>query len=67
MSGIAVGPGGEVFVAFRDDPRVAKYSSEGNKLTEWNVEGEMSGIAVGPDGRVYIADRGNNRVQVFQT
>jgi hypothetical protein len=43
---------------------VVKYSSEGEKLDEWAVDGMMNGIAAGPNGLIYISFT-NRLIQVF--
>src|SRR4051794_20401534 len=79
--GIAVGPGGEVYVSHfpvaktgetpRPD-RVTVYGPDGKPLRECgrsgSGNGEFSwpgGLAFGPGGRLYVADQPNRRVQVF--
>ena len=56
--GIAVGPEGEVYVNFNNDPsRITKYTPEGVMQTEWNLPGviETNGIVVGPEGEVLVS------------
>ena len=52
--------------------RIARFSAEGNFLSQWGTPGKGPGqfntphaIAIGANGRVYVADRENDRVQVF--
>lgn len=54
------------------NPRVHKYSADGQLLFSWGSHGTDPGqfnlvhsIATDAEGRVYIADRENHRVQVF--
>jgi hypothetical protein len=54
-NGIAVGPGGEVYVNINQNYNVVKYSPDGEMLNEWTVEGEMTDMAAGPNGLVYIS------------
>ena len=55
-SGIAVGPGGEVYVNINQNHKVVEYSSDGEKRAEFDVDGviETNGIVVGTDRDVYI-------------
>jgi DNA-binding beta-propeller fold protein YncE len=61
---IAIGPGGEVYVNINQNHKVVKYSSEGERVTEWEIPGviETNGIAVGPDGNVYVNINQNHKV-----
>jgi uncharacterized protein (TIGR03663 family) len=78
--GVAVDADGNVYVADTWNHRVQKFSSDGQFVTQWGVNGVPGpedptlgpgqfwgprGIAVGSDGNVYIADTGNKRIQVF--
>ncbi|OPY49303.1 MAG: SMP-30/Gluconolaconase/LRE-like region [Methanosaeta sp. PtaU1.Bin060] len=60
--GIAIGPGGEVYVNINQNHRVVKYSPEGEMLMEWSLEGVADDIAVGPGGEVYVNINQNHRV-----
>jgi hypothetical protein len=62
--GIAVGLGGEVYVTINNSHKVVKYSPEGEKLAEWDVDGviETNGIAVGPGGEVYVTINNSHKV-----
>jgi hypothetical protein len=53
-----------VYVNINNSHRVMKYSSVGEMLDGWTVEGEMTGIAVGPNGLVYVSST-NGLIQVF--
>jgi DNA-binding beta-propeller fold protein YncE len=70
--GVAVAPGGAVFVSDTGNHRVMLYDAE---LKEGRAVGSRGdgpeqvsdpvGVAVGPSGAVYVADVGNRRVQVL--
>lgn len=70
---VAFGPGGDVYVADGyNHARVARFSRDGELLSEWGEKGMETGqfdtphgIATDDEGRVYVADRENARVQVF--
>ena len=71
-SGVAVGPGGEVFVADTANSRIVALSPAGAVQTTWGARGlatghfrSPTGVAVDASGRVFVADRENNRVQEF--
>jgi DNA-binding beta-propeller fold protein YncE len=70
--GIAVGSGGEVYVADQDNHRIAVFDRIGNYLREWGSYGTAagslifpSGVSVASDGTVFVSDSGNHRVQRF--
>ena len=69
IDGIAVGPGGEVYVNINQNHKVVKYSAEGEKLAEWDVDGviETNGIAVGPGGEVYVTINNNHKVVKYSS
>ena len=71
---IAVGPGGEVFVADTGNDRVVALSPGGAVQATWGERGMANGrfrspvgIAVDAAGRVFVVDRENNRVQEFSS
>ena len=66
---IAIGPGGDVYVNINQNHKVVKYSSEGEKLAEWQVPGviETNGIAVGPGGDVYVTINNSHRVVKYSS
>jgi len=72
-AGVAVAPGGDVFVADGyANSRVHHFSSEGELIKSWGEPGNGPGQFNLPHGvwvdrydRVLVADRENNRVQVF--
>lgn len=66
-SGIAVGPGGEVYVTINNSHKVVRYSVEGEKLAEWDVDGVINGIAVGPRGEVYVTINNSHRVVKYSS
>ena len=68
--GIAVGPGGSVFVADTFNHWVQQLSPDGQVLAHWGGQGTAagefsfpSGIAVDGQGNVYVADTYNDRIQ----
>jgi sugar lactone lactonase YvrE len=71
-SGIAIGPGGNVYVTDQGNHRVVAYGPLGEYLLEWGAygagEGQFafpSGIDVAADGTILVSDSGNHRVQRF--
>ncbi len=71
---VAVGPGGDVYVADRTNNRIEKFDSDGFFLAQWGKSGSGDGEFVFPEGvatdaagNVYVADRGNNRIQKFSS
>ena len=70
--GVAVDPGGDVYVADRDNNRVEKFDSNGNFLLQFgshgNGPGQLNGpghIALDPQGNVIVSDEGGYRVEKF--
>ncbi len=72
-SGLAIAPGGELFVSDGyGGHRAHKFSAEGKLLLSWGRQGAGPGefellhdVWVDKAGRVFICDRQNNRIQVF--
>ena len=71
---VAVGPGGEVFVADTGNDRVVALSPGGAVQATWGERGTATGrfrspvgVAVDAAGRVFVVDRENNRVQEFSS
>jgi len=72
-SGLAISPGGELFVSDGYcSRRVHKFSPEGELLLSWGSPGEGPGefafvhnLAVDPTVRVFVCDRENDRIQIF--
>lgn len=70
--GVAVAPGGDVYVLSSPTVRVERFAPDGTWLGGWGIIGsgpeELSspeGIAVHVDGSVIVADSGNRRLQVY--
>ena len=72
-TGLAVGPGGDLWVADTHYQRVLRYSPEGALLGQFGSEGRGPGqfiypvgLAAAPDGTLYVSEfGGNDRIQVF--
>nr|NCR42073.1 6-bladed beta-propeller [Microcystis aeruginosa W13-11] len=72
--GIAVGSGGNIYVADTFNSRVQVFNPSGVFQSAFGSfgtgDGEFSfpnGIAVGSGGNIYVADTFNSRVQVFNS
>ncbi len=70
--GLAVDPGGRMWVSDPENDRLFLYSSEGELVQPVGRRGVGTGelqqprdLAVDPDGNVYVADSGNQRIQIF--
>ncbi len=66
---VAFGPGGELYVADRNNSRIDVYTPEGAFLRSFG-EGELAepeGLGSGSDGELYVADTGSDRVVVFMS
>jgi hypothetical protein len=73
VTGLAVGPNGNVFVSDFYNHRVQKFAPDGTFLTSFGRRGGGSGefehptaVAISEDGTVFVADFGNNRVQKWR-
>jgi hypothetical protein len=72
-SGLAIAPGGEIFVSDGyGGHRVHKFSADGELLLSWGRQGAGPGefallhnIWVDRNSRVFICDRENGRIQLF--
>ena len=72
-SGLAIAPGGELFVSDGyGGNRVHKFSADGELILSWGRQGTEPGefalvhnIWVDRNGRVFICDRENDRIQIF--
>ena len=72
--GIAVGSGGNIYVADTANNRVQVFDSNGNVVSTFGSYGTVggqfswpSGIAVDGGGKIYVADTLNDRIQVFNS
>ncbi|GIK37502.1 MAG: hypothetical protein BroJett011_13350 [Chloroflexota bacterium] len=76
--GLAVGPGGSIYVADTANSRIVRFDSAGNLLAMWGSrtpEGQIPpapgtfvepwGLAVDSQGNLFVADTWNHRVQKF--
>jgi DNA-binding beta-propeller fold protein YncE/4-amino-4-deoxy-L-arabinose transferase-like glycosyltransferase len=70
--GIAIGAGGQVYVADTGNKRIQVFEPDGQFAFMWGGGGtqtgyldEPVGVAIGPNGEVYVADTWNRRIQVF--
>jgi phospholipase C len=70
--GIAIGPGGRIWVADTGHDRVVEFSPAGRVLDRIGSPGSGRGqlsqpaaVAVSGSGTVYVADQGNGRVEAF--
>ncbi|MBD3183382.1 hypothetical protein GF312_13880 [Candidatus Poribacteria bacterium] len=72
-TGVAVSPSGHIYVSDGyGNHNVHKFSSHGELLLSWGVEGEDAGefalphgVFVDKNNQVYVADRENHRIQRF--
>jgi phospholipase C len=75
VGGIAVGPGGRVYVAQPDYGWVTVYNTDGSFYTEFGLQPNPAhagqdlafpqDVAVAPGGQIYVADSGNGRIAQF--
>lgn len=72
ISGMALGPGGELYVLDSLVPAVRVYDRDGRHLRSFGSRGGGPGelerptaLAVHPDGRVLVSDPANGRVNVY--
>lgn len=74
--GVAVGPGGHIFVADFANQRVQELTADGAFVRQWGTTGEKGYILgggfnypidvdVAGDGTLFVADGYNDRIQVF--
>ena len=74
-TGVAVGPGGNVFVADTHEFRVIEFTPEGEEVVRFGTFGQAPGeftyptdVAFGPGGTIYVSEYGgNDRIQVFES
>ena len=75
VTGLAVAPGGSIYVYDRQVPALRKYNSDGEFEATFGREGggpgeyqnSDGGLAVLPDGRVLLRDPGNARITVYSS
>jgi hypothetical protein len=72
IGGMALTPGGEVYVLDSQVPAVRVYDGAGRHVRSFGSRGggpgelgRPTGLAMLPDGRVLVSDPGNGRVNVF--
>jgi DNA-binding beta-propeller fold protein YncE len=80
VAGVAVGPGGDVYVSVQpssagqggDANRILRFTPSLRLLGSWGGSGgapghfnRPGGVATDGEGRVFVADTGNDRAQVF--
>ncbi len=70
--GVAVDPGGNVFVADSFNYRIQMFDNNGTLITKWGTPGSGPGqfdqpvyVAVDEAGSVFVADNFNDRIQKF--
>ena len=70
VGGLAIGPGGKIWVSDRTNDRVQVFSGDGHFLDSWGCRGIGGGMfqqpgALGMDaeGNVYVAEDANSRIQ----
>jgi len=71
VTGIAIGPKGNVFVADFYNDRVQKFSNDGTFLTVFGIPGKGQNhtaiaVDIASDGTVFVADYANHQIQVWQ-
>jgi tripartite motif-containing protein 71 len=65
--GVAIGPGGNVFIADFNNNRVQEFTSSGVFVSQIGA-GAFNGpvaLVFGPEGQMYVVDQNANRVQVW--
>jgi len=70
--GLAVGPGGLLYVSDQGDHRIVVFGPDGDVVDSWGGYGTAggyfifpAGVAVDRGGNVWVCDSGNSRVQEF--
>ncbi|RKZ90517.1 MAG: 6-bladed beta-propeller, partial [Gammaproteobacteria bacterium] len=71
VTGISVGPDGNIFVADFYNDRVQKFTPEGDFLNTFGIRSDgpthtTIAVAVANDGSVFIADYANHQIQKWQ-
>ena len=72
VTGIAFGPGGNLYLSDENTHRISRFTTEGDFLGCWGEYGSHpgqlnrpSGLAFAPDGTLLVTDSLNHRIQRF--
>jgi len=72
LAGMAVDARGDIYIADDGNHRIQKFTSDGQFITKWGIEGSgdgqfkyPSGVCVDGSGNIYVADSYNHRIQKF--
>ena len=71
-SSVAVGPGGDIYVADTGKKRIVVFDEDGDFVTQYGTVGEGPtdlweplGVAVAPDGRSYVVEKSKKKLVLF--
>lgn len=63
---IALGPGGDLYVADAGNARISVFAQDGTFLRTWSGSmSEPQDVAFAASGRAFVADKGNDRIDVL--